>query len=611
MRARRIGGQRDDGGAARTASALVARALRSPAHALDAASRTELGPQLGHDLGRLRIHEGPDASAAVRWLGARALTLGSDIVLGPTAPVSAAARRRILAHEAVHSIQQGFGEPPAAGASVARHAPAEREARAIAARFDAPGRSAGRQTVGERVAPAIQYDLEEPGRLAEVHENLFVAAPGEAGGALQPWQDARTDDPGTAGRIVEQAKRAVLKLVADNPASVRGRIPTRTTESALDADALAIDERIRARFPLIPAPAMPEAVGDAVSVIGPTLTSDRDFLHQWLANKLIQWTDVETFDIIETDPRFVAMLDTLLADDDIGDHLRTLASRIGGFQRGEGATREVFIHRGAPAALRRLVLIHELVHFRAHPRYVEWIQSTTDPRFFNEGYTEWLAQRVMTDEEREGRSSYAARVEAIDQQIAAHVSEDDMVRAYFAGEVWRIETRSTIARREFAGFSGIAASASAGEEGRASRTGPGINQEVVRGTHYRFLNLGRDRADPKPEHITFFREIKARYLDPTAEARVRFVGHASTPGALEYNRDLSRRRALAFYRLARTEGLPPARLVDADRPAHLGETQPTLTEEDAQTRAFNRRVEMLVRTGAAAARRADEEGGSE
>jgi len=606
MRARRFGQRQPDRGSAPGPSALVQSALQSPAHALDAASRAALGPALRHDLGRLRIHEGAAADAATRRLGARAFTLGGDIVLGP-ARASPAARLRLLAHEAVHGIQQGFGATPAAAAPVARDEPAEREARATAAGLDAPGAGRAPQTIGIRRAPAIQCDLEDPGRLAEVHESLFVAAPGAAGGALQPWQDAHGDDPGSAGRIIDEAKRAVLDLVARSPESVGGTIPTRTSESALDADALAIDARIRARFPLIAAPATPAAVTDAVSVIGPALTSDRDFLRQWLANKLVGWTDVERFDITETDPRFIAMLDALLDDGDVGGYLRTLATRIAGFQRGEGGAREIFIHRGTPAALRRVVLIHELVHFHAHPRYVEWIQSTTDPRFYNEGYTEWLAQRVMTDEERDERTSYAERVEAIERQIAVHVSEDDMVRAYFAGEVWRIETRSAIARREFAGASGIGVGAPAREEGRASRTGPGINQEVVRGTHYRFMNLGRDRTEPKPEHVAFFREVKARHVDPAPESRLRFVGHASTPGALEYNRDLSRRRALAFYRLARAEGLPPTRLVDADRPEHLGETRPTLTEEDAQTRAFNRRVEMFIRPRDAAARRAAEE----
>jgi hypothetical protein len=178
--------------------------------------------------------------------------------------------------------------------------------------------------------------------------------------------------------------------------------------------------------------------------------------------------------------------------------------------------------------------------------------------------------------------------------------------------VWRIETRSAIARREFAAVSGIAEAATPRDEVAGSRTGPGINEEVARGAHYRFLNLGHDRIDPKPEHRTFFRTVKLAHIDPEPAARVRFVGHASTSGSLEHNRDLSRRRALAFYQLARDEGLPESRLLNARRPEHFGETRPTLTERDVQTRAFNRRVEMFLTMDPAAVapvRPADEEAG--
>lgn len=590
------------------AARLVREALRSPSGTHDAATRTRLAPLLGHDLARLRVHEGPAPTAAAAALGARAFAFGRDVVLGAAATRSPESRRRAVSHEAVHSLQQGLADPsPAAVPRVLHDASAEREANAVADRMDRTPRAAPAPAATTRVAPALQFDLEDPGRLAEVHRSLFTAAPGGSAASRQPWRDARGSDRGTAGTIVEQARRAVLALVRSDPSSVGGTIEPRTTESALDADALAIDAHIRRRFPVIPASSAPDAVTRAVSVMGPGLTGDREYLHQWLANQLIGWTDIERFEIAETDPRFVAMLDELLRDRDIGDHLRVLASRVAGFQRGEGGSREVFVHRGTPAAVRRVVLIHEIVHFHAHPRYREWVDSTTDPRFYNEGYTEWLAQRAMTDEERRDRGSYAERVRAIEQQVAAHVSEDDMVRAFFAGEVWRIETRSTVARREFAASTGIAAAATPREEGAGSRSGPGLNQEVARGAHYRFLNLGRDQAEPKPEHVSYFREVKTRHLDTASGARVQFVGHASTTGSLEHNRDLSRRRALAFYRLARREGLPESRLVEPTRPAHFGETRPTLAEEDPATRAFNRRVELFIRSRDADTRRADEE----
>lgn len=560
--------------------------------ALDEASRARLEGTLGCDLSRVRLHDDHETITAVAALGARAFTLGRDIFLGPEAArETGMARQRTLAHEAAHSAQQSFAEMSHGAVDLVENPSAEREARSAA--HLSPARVAVRQ----RVPVGVQRDVDTTTRLAQTHESLFVAAP--SGGGLRPWQDPTSTDAGTAAFIARQAREAVLALVRDHPESVGGSIPTNTTESDLDTDAVTIDARIRTRFPFV-GTVSATSLTAAVSVMGPAITSDTDYLRQWLANKLIGWTDIEQFDIDETDPRFTAMLDSILADSAIDSHLRVLATRQGGFQRGEGTSREIFIHRGVGADARRVVLIHELTHFHAHPRYREWVDTTTEPRFFNEGFTEWLAQKVMTDDERAGRTSYADRVAAIETNVAAHVPENDIARAYFLGEVWRIESRSTIARREFAATTGLAADDTRAEESAHARAGPGIVQEVMAGRRYRFMNLGQAQPDPKPEHVTGFRAIKSEHLDPAPALTVRFVGHASTPGTTAFNLDLSRRRAVAFYRMARNEGLPASRLPDQSRPTHFGESTPTVTEEDPQTRAFNRRVEMFVDNAAAA-----------
>ncbi|HVV53531.1 MAG TPA: DUF4157 domain-containing protein [Polyangia bacterium] len=84
-----------------------------------------------HDLGEVRAHQGPDAAAASRALGARAYTAGArDVVFGETPTLARAA------HEAAHVVQQ------AAGAVSPRAAqrpgdPLERHADAVAARVTA------------------------------------------------------------------------------------------------------------------------------------------------------------------------------------------------------------------------------------------------------------------------------------------------------------------------------------------------------------------------------------------------------------------------------------------------------------------------------------------
>ncbi len=66
--------------------------------------------RLGHEFAGVRIHTGPTADAAARSIDAAAFTVGSDVVFrdGRFDPASAEGRH-LLAHELVHTIQQGTG----------------------------------------------------------------------------------------------------------------------------------------------------------------------------------------------------------------------------------------------------------------------------------------------------------------------------------------------------------------------------------------------------------------------------------------------------------------------------------------------------------------------
>lgn len=94
--------------------ALRARAGRGAP--LSESLRASLEPQLGADLGAVRVHSDEAAGRLSRLLGARAFTHGSDIFLGAgQASPQTAAGRRLLTHELVHTVQQGAsaraGEP--------------------------------------------------------------------------------------------------------------------------------------------------------------------------------------------------------------------------------------------------------------------------------------------------------------------------------------------------------------------------------------------------------------------------------------------------------------------------------------------------------------------
>jgi outer membrane protein OmpA-like peptidoglycan-associated protein len=108
------------------------------------------------------------------------------------------------------------------------------------------------------------------------------------------------------------------------------------------------------------------------------------------------------------------------------------------------------------------------------------------------------------------------------------------------------------------------------------------------------MNLGHDEAQPKPEHEKVLRDIWERSVRGEPIARMRFVGHASTPGTAAHNLELSRQRSAAFYALARAVGVPETQLADADETPHQGETAPTAAETASLGRAFNRRVELFV-----------------
>lgn len=81
----------------------VQEVLRTDARPLDGAVRTALEPRFGHDFSRVRVHSGVAAAESARAVGARAFTVGSDIVLGEGADT------RVLAHELAHVVQQSSG----------------------------------------------------------------------------------------------------------------------------------------------------------------------------------------------------------------------------------------------------------------------------------------------------------------------------------------------------------------------------------------------------------------------------------------------------------------------------------------------------------------------
>ena len=470
--------------------------------------------------------------------------------------------------------------------------------------------------------------LDEPGRFQMIHDNLFVL--GSGGQQTQAWQ------PGTGSQIIQQFKQSVQQQIDQNPMNILGAVNPSTTEANAERDAINANDRIAARFPQISSRLSESRIQAAIDIIPADQALNRNFMEQWLANQIVGRTNIGNFGVAETDPNFIGVMNTLLSDTSVFNLepaldamrlnleergwetgqidqtevqerqrvgtstwvriLNILASRQSAFsERGQ----RISLNQGVRAEQRILTLLHEFVHFYANDLYKTWIQqSTSSHRFYDEGFTEFLCRQVMTQDERGRRASqsnnYQDRFEAVENRVLAYVSTEDIEAAYFLGEVWRLEHQTAVASQAFGSQIGIQPGATRPEEISQSSSSPGINQTVQAERHYRFMNIGIDSSEPKPEHQAFFQSIFTSVIQPNRGFRIRFVGHTDSSGSAAHNRALSRRRVNAFYQIARGSGVPPDQLINADAPEFEGEVSLTANEDNAIGRAMNRRVELFI-----------------
>ena len=89
------------------APSIVHEVLRSPGHPLDTSTQKFMESRFGHDFSQVRVHTDGKAAESAHALGARAYTVGSEIVFGAGeyAP-NITEGRVLLAHEFTHVVQQ-------------------------------------------------------------------------------------------------------------------------------------------------------------------------------------------------------------------------------------------------------------------------------------------------------------------------------------------------------------------------------------------------------------------------------------------------------------------------------------------------------------------------
>ena len=90
----------------------VDRVITRPAAQLDSGIRGEMQGRFQHDFSNVRVHNDSDAARSADQLGARAYTVGRDIVFGAgQLQLGTASGRHLLAHELTHTIQQRAAPP--------------------------------------------------------------------------------------------------------------------------------------------------------------------------------------------------------------------------------------------------------------------------------------------------------------------------------------------------------------------------------------------------------------------------------------------------------------------------------------------------------------------
>lgn len=86
---------------------VVDEVLGQTGHPLDASTRNFMEPRFGVDFSRVQLHTGWLAAKSAKAIGARAFTVGNDIVFGAAQYMPGSkATQRLLAHELTHVVQQ-------------------------------------------------------------------------------------------------------------------------------------------------------------------------------------------------------------------------------------------------------------------------------------------------------------------------------------------------------------------------------------------------------------------------------------------------------------------------------------------------------------------------
>jgi len=114
---------------------------------------------------------------------------------------------------------------------------------------------------------------------------------------------------------------------------------------------------------------------------------------------------------------------------------------------------------------------------------------------------------------------------------------------------------------------------------------PPVKKKIV----LRGVNFDFDKSNIRPDAVPILDEA-ARTLKEAGDVTVAVDGYTDAIGTVEYNERLSMRRATAVEQYLENEGVAASRMT-----VHgFGKSNPVATNETAEGRAQNRRVELIV-----------------
>ncbi|MFE7037100.1 DUF4157 domain-containing protein, partial [Streptomyces sp. NPDC057621] len=227
---------------------------------LDVGVRRELEEQLGHDLGRVRLHTGRDAGQLTELLGADAVAVGQDIFFreGAYRPGTADGRR-LLAHELLHTVQNpdGLGALRAGRDLGAVSLPQQ----AIEQEAESAAQDLVRPAAAQSAQPASSASS-----ASSAEESAAEVAPGQATPGWLRYATVDADrrrmeelDPAT---LIDRLANGVLRSLRGDPEDRSGRVRLQLARMAPTVQETVLD-RLDQRLPAPVLDRLLEAVEEA------------------------------------------------------------------------------------------------------------------------------------------------------------------------------------------------------------------------------------------------------------------------------------------------------------------------------------------------------------